>query len=257
MKILLSNDDGVHASGINFLYEELCNSFDTLIIAPNKERSSCGHGVTLGEPIRVKQLKENIYECSGYPADCILVGLGQICKDDLPDLVVSGINHGANLGQDRFYSGTIAAAREAAFRRIPSIAISLVTLSLKDVEHFNIAAKFIKKLIKADIHNFIPPLCVLNINVPNISEEEISGARFTFAGYQNYSEEVVKRTDTRGKEYYWVGGTYKGPDDIPGSDGNAIREGYISLDLQSLTGTEPKMLMQAKDRLKELIEKLE
>ena len=253
MRILISNDDGVHASGINFLYEELKAKHEPIILAPNKERSSCGHGITLGEPIRVKKLKENIYECSGYPADCILVGLGQICKESPPELVISGINHGANLGQDRFYSGTIAAAREASFRGYPSIAVSLVTRNLKDVEHFDVAASFIRKLIDLNIQECIPAMCLLNINIPNLPSEEISGVKLTFAGFQNYSEEVVKRSDTRGKDYYWVGGTYRGPADIKGSDANAVEDKLISLDLQDLRGFEPKDL----SKLKELIEKIE
>ena len=140
MKILISNDDGVHADGIHFLNEELKKSFNTLVIAPHRERSSCGHGISLGEPLRVEKVKDSVFNCSGLPADCVLVGVGQLMKDDLPDIVISGINHGANLGQDRFYSGTIAAAREGAFRGFPSIAISLVTQSIKDVEHFEVAS---------------------------------------------------------------------------------------------------------------------
>lgn len=253
MRILISNDDGIHASGINFLKQQLEKDHDVITIAPNKERSSCGHGITLGEPIRLKEVSEKAYACSGFPADCVLVGIGHICKDNRPDLVISGINHGANLGQDRFYSGTIAAAREAVFRGIPSIAISLVTKNLKDVEHFDIAAEFIGKLVKEEIHKLIPPMCLLNINVPNIEKEKIAGVKTTFSGYQNYSEEVVQRIDTRGNSYYWVGGTYRGPSDLAGSDGNAIAENYISVDLQSLTGTQ----VEFSKELLEIIKKKE
>lgn len=234
MKILLSNDDGVQASGINFLNEQLKVKNHTIVIAPHKERSSCGHGISLGEPLRVNQIDDGIYECSGLPADCILVGLGQICKKEKPDLVVSGINHGANLGQDCFYSGTIAAAREAAFRGVPSIAVSLVTLGIRDVEHFEVAAKFIDRLVQIEIHKCIPKGTLLNVNVPNIPEEEISGVKMAFTGFQQYSEDVVEREDTRGRKYYWVGGTYQGPKMIEGSDGEAIKNNFISVDLQVL-----------------------
>jgi 5'-nucleotidase len=236
MRILISNDDGVRANGIKFLREELSKNNDVITIAPNRERSSCGHGITLGEPIRVNELSENVYSCSGYPADCILVGIGHICKDDKPDLIVSGINHGANLGQDRYYSGTIAAAREGAFRGIPAIAISLVTQSLKDVEHFEVASKFVAQLVDKNIHKLIPSMCVLNINVPNLPWEKIAGVKVTNTGFQKYSEEVVEREDTRGRNYYWVGGTYRGYEEIPGSDCYEVYNGYISVNLQNLEG---------------------
>lgn len=236
MKILISNDDGVRANGINFLQNELRKNNDVVTIAPNQERSSCGHGITLGEPIRVSKVGENVYSCSGYPADCILVGVGHICKDEKPDLIVSGINHGANLGQDRYYSGTIAAAREGAFRGIPSIAVSLVTKNIKDVEHFEVASQFVAKLVDKNIHTLIPKMCVLNINVPNVPQEKVAGVKITNTGFQNYSEEVVERVDTRGRNYYWVGGTYKGYEQLPGTDCYEVYNDYISVNLQNLEG---------------------
>ncbi len=238
MKVLLSNDDGIQASGINFLNDELSKGHQTTVIAPHKERSSCGHGISLGEPLRVNKIRDNYYECSGFPADCVLIGVGQMMKNELPDLVISGINHGANLGQDRYYSGTMAAAREAAFRGIPSIAVSLVTIGIRDVEHFDVAAKFIAKIVDRNIQKYIPPMCLLNVNVPNIPEEKIAGVKVCFAGFQQYSEEVVEREDTRGRKYYWVGGTYIGPKQIPGSDCDAVFNNYISLDLQSFNPLE-------------------
>lgn len=238
MKILTSNDDGVNASGNVFLREKLGESFDVLTVAPNQERSSCGHAITLGEPVRVSKLKENLYSCSGYPADCVLVALGNFYKGNKPDLVVSGINIGANLGQDRFYSGTIAAAREASFREVPSIAISLVLNSNDHIQHFEVAANYVHHLVSNDIHKIIPEMSVLNINVPNLSNDKIKGYKLTTTGYQKYSEEIIERTDGRGKTYFWVGGTYEGHKDIPGSDCNAVAEGYISLNLQDLDGKE-------------------
>lgn len=238
MKILISNDDGVRATGINFLKNELSKKNDVTTIAPHQERSSCGHGITLGDPIRVTKIDENTYSCSGTPADCILIGVGNICRDHKPDLVVSGINHGANLGQDRYYSGTIAAAREATFRGIPAIAVSLVTKNLKDLEHFETAAEFIAKLIDLNIQECIPSKSLLNINVPNLPMNEISGVKIATAGFQRYSEEVIERVDGRGKAYYWVGGTYKGYDDIEGSDCVEAYRGYITINLQCLQGKE-------------------
>jgi 5'-nucleotidase len=140
----------------------------------------------------------------------VLVALGHFYEEERPDIVVSGINIGANLGQDRFYSGTIAAAREAAFRGLPAIAVSLVLHRPKDMMHFETAANYVAGLIKKGIAEFIPPLTLLNINVPNLPPEEIKGASLTTTGYQKYSEEIIKRTDGRGKSYFWVGGTYQG-----------------------------------------------
>ncbi len=253
MRILISNDDSVNANGIKFLFEELKKDNNPTIIAPNRERSSCGHGISLGEPLRLTKVKDNVYSCSGTPADCILVGIGQVFKDNKPDLVVSGINHGANLGQDRYYSGTIAAAREASFRGIPAIAVSLVTKNIKDLEHFETAASFVAKLVKNNIHEIIPEFSVLNINVPNLPEEKVAGVKITFAGFQQYSEEVVERIDTRGRSYYWVGGTYDGHKDIAGSDCNVVNDGFISLNLQSMNG----LNLDNFKPLEELIAKLE
>lgn len=238
MKILISNDDGIRATGIKFLREELSKKNEVITIAPNQERSSCGHGITLGHPVRIEKLSDDIYSCTGYPADCILIGLGNICKDDKPDLVVSGINHGANLGQDRYYSGTIAAAREAAFRGIPSIAVSLVTQNLKDLEHFETASEFISTLVDQNIQDLIPRNSLLNVNVPNLPLAEIKGVRYTSLGFQNYSEEVIERIDGRGKTYYWVGGTYRGYEQIEGSDCVEVYNGFISISLQCLAGKE-------------------
>ena len=255
MKILVSNDDGYKALGINFLTKELEKQHYVTVIAPDAERSSCGHGITLGEPLRVKKISTSKYSCSGYPADCILIGIGNILKDDRPDIVVSGINHGANLGQDRYYSGTIAAAREAAFRGIPSIAVSLVTKNIKDVEHFDVAAEFISRLLSLNIQNLIPKYTVLNVNIPNLPGNKITGVKYTTPGIQNYSEEVIEREDNRGKSYFWVGGTYQGHEDIPGSDCNEVNKGFISLNLQDLTGKEvndEEKLLKMKSIINEL-----
>ncbi len=255
MKVLISNDDGIGASGIQFLKEELEKTHHVTTIAPNTERSSCGHGITLGEPLRVKQISPNTYSCTGYPADCILIGLGHILKDDRPDIVVSGINHGANLGQDRFYSGTIAAAREATFRNIPAIAVSLVTINPKDIKHFDVASEFIARLLALNIHDIIPSMALINVNVPNLPWSKISGVKYTTPGIQKYTEEVIERVDGRGGQYYWVGGTYEGYEDIDGSDCVEVGNGYITVDLQDLSGKEiddKKTIEVFKERLNKL-----
>ncbi len=178
MRILLSNDDGIQAMGLNFLKTRLEKDHEIIVIAPDQERSSCGHALTLGEPIRVTKIENNVYSCTGKPADCVLVGLGNICKDNKPDLIISGINHGANLGQDRYYSGTIAAAREGSFRGIPSIAVSLATMSIRDMEHFEVAADCIADLVNQDVASLIPENTLLNVNVPNLPQNKIHNQLF-------------------------------------------------------------------------------
>jgi 5'-nucleotidase len=253
MNILLSNDDGFGAVGLECLFQEINKISSAIVIAPHQERSSCGHGITLHEPLRINKVAPNHYECSGTPADCILIGLGHVCKKQRPDLVISGINNGANLGQDRYYSGTIAAAREACFREVPSIAVSLV-INRGDEEHFfNTAAKFVSKLVGLGVDKAIPPMCLLNINVPNCSEEEISGAKITFPGFQKYSEEILERIDFKGKKYFWVGGLHKGHKDIGGSDCNSVNDKFISLNIQCFSD---KHNVDTK-KLEEIISKLD
>ena len=252
MKILITNDDGIRAQGINSLYKALSEKWDVVMVAPHQERSSCGHGITLGQPVRITKISESIYDCTGMPADCILIGLGHIMKDSKPDLVISGINHGANLGQDRFYSGTMAAAREATFKGIPSIAISLVTGHRDEYEHFESACQVIVDLLERNIQEYIPHMGMLNINVPNLAMEDIAGYKDSFAGFQVYSEKVIERVDARGKDYFWIGGIHSGHQDIPGSDCNWVNQGHVSLDLHDVSGKCSKY----EQNLNEVIKKL-
>lgn len=233
LNILISNDDGVHAPGINILFEVLKDIANVTMVAPLEERSTTGHTLTLDHPLRITNISEGVYGCSGYPADCALMGIASILKDTKVDLFISGINRGANLGQDIYYSGTVAAAREATFRGIPSIAVSS-TMDFqsnhkpKD-EYFYTAANFIKKLVLKDIHTQISPMNVLNINVPDVLEHEIKGAEVATLGFRRYSEDIQDRVDFRKREYYWIGGVYEGHDKKDGSDCSVIDQGKISL----------------------------
>ena len=232
MKILLTNDDGYKAHGINEMFKALSEKHDTTMIAPDRERSSCGHAITLTKALRLEKFKDNCFHCSGFPADCILMGVGHVFKGDLPDIVISGPNHGANLGQDRFYSGTMAAAREASFRNLPAISISLALGEERNELVFDNCQKYISKLLEGGIKDLIPKGAILNINVPNIDSSEIKGVKLTRPGLQIYTEDVLEREDFRGSKYYWVGGRYDGYEDLPGSDCNEVYNGYISVDLQ-------------------------
>ena len=233
LNILISNDDGVFAPGINILFNVLKEVANVTMVAPLEERSTTGHTLTLDHPLRIANISENIYGCSGFPADCALMGIASILKDKKIDLFISGINRGANLGQDIYYSGTVAAAREATFRGIPSIAVSSAMDFLSNhkpkEEYFLTAANFIKKLVLNDVHTQIAPMSVLNVNVPDVLESEIKGAEVTTLGFRRYSEDIQDRVDFRKREYYWIGGVYEGHDNEDGSDCSVIEQGKISL----------------------------
>lgn len=236
MRILLANDDGVTAPGIRSLYHALRENYETTIIAPLEERSTTGHSLSLDKPLRLERLEENIYGCSGFPADCVLMGLGHVLKDKRPDVVVSGINRGANLGQDLYYSGTIAAAREAAFHHVPALAVSLVFGKVNEKHHYESAAMFIRWCLEEGLHKSCPPYTVLNINVPDLPLAEIRGVKNTEVGFRRYSEEIHARIDARGREYYWIAGFYEGFLHNPGSDCQALSENLIAITPQTLIG---------------------
>ncbi len=229
MNVLLSNDDGVHAPGIRTLYNEIHSFHQTTLIAPLEERSTTGHSLSLDKPLRLEKFSDNIYGCSGFPGDCVLVGLGHVLKNARPDVVVSGINRGANLGQDLYYSGTVAAAREAAFHRVPALAVSLVLSHVQDEQHYQSAATFIKWCLDVELHKHCPPMTLLNINVPNLEMKNIKGCKLTQTGFRRYSEEIHARIDTRGRDYYWIAGLYEGYDPRPDSDCHAVHEGYVAI----------------------------
>jgi 5'-nucleotidase len=229
MRLLLANDDGVTAPGIRALYKELSSLHDTTIVAPLEERSTTGHSLSLDKPLRIEKLEENIYGCSGFPGDCVLVGLAHVLKDRRPDVVVSGINRGANLGQDLYYSGTVAAAREATFHRVPAIAASLVFNAVTDVHRYETAATVIKWCLEVGMHQHLPPLTLLNINVPNVPVSELRGAKLTEIGFRRYTEAVHERLDIRQRQYYWIAGLYEGFADHPESDCQAVHDGYVAI----------------------------
>jgi 5'-nucleotidase len=255
MKILISNDDGVFADGIRCLHKTLKQTHDTTVVAPLEERSTTGHTLSLDNPLRVVEIEDGVYGCSGYPADCTLVGFGHLLKDNKPDVIVSGINRGANLGQDIYYSGTMAAAREAVFHGIPAIAVS-TALDLSIAHHENVfyqsAADFVAKLLKEDITNLLAPMHVINVNVPNIEMAQIKGAKLCTLGFRNYSEDISCRRDFRDRDYFWVGGVYKGFTGDDKTDCFAVENKYISVSIINLLGGETEKINEWKN----LIEKL-
>jgi 5'-nucleotidase len=251
MRLLLANDDGVHAPGIRALYNELKTNYRPTIVAPLEERSTTGHSLSLDKPLRVEKLEENIYGCSGFPADCTLMGL-HMMKDSRPEVVISGINRGANLGQDMYYSGTVAAAREGTFHKVPSLAVSLVFNSALEEHKYHTAAVVIRRCLEEGLHQQLPAMTLLNINVPNVDFSQIKGFRLTEVGFRRYSEEIHARIDTRQRDYYWIAGLYEGFAENPESDCQAVHDGYVALTPHALvdrTSKDYSGLQKAIERL--------
>ncbi|MBI2519115.1 MAG: 5'/3'-nucleotidase SurE [Bdellovibrio sp.] len=236
LKVLLSNDDGIHADGIQILMHALNNIAELYVVAPLRERSTTGHSLTLTDPLRTVEIRKNVWGCSGFPADCVFMGLGHLAREVQFDVVVSGINRGANLGQDVYYSGTVAAAREGAFHRVPAIAISSVLDNLGHEEeiHYAAAAHFLKKFLTLGGHKFCPQFGVVNVNVPNLPLEQIQGVKLSRLGFRRYNDAIEERTDARQRPYYWIGGKYQGPVCDEGTDCMAIERKQISVSLLNL-----------------------
>ena len=225
----MTNDDGVSSPGIHILAEKLQSIGKTVVVAPAQERSTAGHSLTLHKPIRIEKLGSDFYSLNGTPADCVYLGVKTIMRGKV-DLIISGINRGANLGQDIHYSGTVAGAREAAFMEIPSVALSLVIDFQKDQKmEFGVACDYGVSFADFLINHPIPEGVFLNINVPNLKARQIRGVRITRTGRRFYSNAIIEKKDPRGRSYYWLGGKYKGFADIPDSDCNAVHEKYVSV----------------------------
>lgn len=245
MRILLSNDDGIHAAGIQALYHELKKLGQVYVVAPLQEKSTTGHSLTLHKPLRMIPIQKDFWGVSGSPADCIYLGIRQVIKK-MPDLVVSGINRGANLGQDIYYSGTVSAAREASILEIPSLAVSLCVDFKKGRPeselHYKEAAQIAVRLLKDVELKSIPKHSLLNLNVPDLPMSRIKGLQITRQGFRYYSGSIVKRVDHRGKNYYWVGGQYQGFKNDEGTDCHAVDKGYASVTPIQLDSTDNRTL---------------
>lgn len=224
--ILLCNDDGIFADGLNILCKELMDSFDISVVAPESERSNVGHAITLNMPLKVDEVNMPCgikgYSVNGMPADCIKIAISCLLKKK-PDLVVSGINLGSNLGIDVLYSGTVSAATEAVIMGIPAFSISLDTLENPD---FSYAAVFAKKLVEILLNNNLPENTVLNVNVPN---KKIKGIKVVPLSKARYCERYEKRINPRKKVYYWLTGEFIEDTDTRDSDIKAVKNGFISI----------------------------
>lgn len=234
MKILISNDDGVMAEGIKALVTELSKEHDVYVVAPDRERSAAGHSLTLHTPIRVEELEskfgaKRIWITSGTPGDCVKIGINAILsEDEKPDLIISGINHGPNLGTDILYSGTVSCAMEGAMMGYPSIAVSLASMTCEP-ELFKNVAMFIAKFIHKIKEFPFPQKSILNINVPGLMPEDLAGVAITRLGGKMFTDEYDKRVDPRGKVYYWMAGELIRHCDNDDSDINALRWNKVSV----------------------------
>jgi 5'-nucleotidase len=225
MNILISNDDGYQAPGIEALAAALRPLGRITVVAPDRDRSGASNSLTLVNPIRAIRTQEDVYRVDGTPTDCVHLAITGLL-DQEPDMVVSGINAGANMGDDVLYSGTVAAAMEGRFLGLPAIAVSLASLEL---HHYDTAARAAVELVSALQRSPLPADTILNVNVPDLPWEEIQGFSATRLGHRHKSEPVVKTQDPRGRPIYWVGPAGPEQDAGPGTDFHAVRTGYVSV----------------------------
>ena len=226
MRILLTNDDGIDAPGITTLERVLKeNGHEIIVVAPDKEQSATSHSITLHQPLRLHERGTNRFALTGSPADCAIMAERIVLKQP-PDLVVSGINGGQNMGEDVLYSGTVAAALEAMFLGFRSMAVSLAAYSR---QNFETAAYFVNKLIESGLHELIGEREIFNVNIPNVEIEDVKGFRITEVGHRKYHDFVKEQLDPRGRKIYWIGGGAPVWDRDGNSDFKAISENYISI----------------------------
>ncbi|MBO8167594.1 MAG: 5'/3'-nucleotidase SurE [Thermoanaerobacteraceae bacterium] len=226
MRILLTNDDGIYAKGLQTLLEHIKPLGDVFVVAPERERSASGHGITVHKPLRANEVRPMQYAVSGTPADCVKLALEALLPEK-PDLIISGINLGANLGTDVLYSGTVSAAIEGIMAGIPALAVSLV--SYDENSDFSTAASITTDLCRALAHRQFPRETLLNVNVPQGSLEDIKGVRVTTLGIRRYKNSVEERKDPRGKSYYWLGGQVENIASREDSDLVAVSDNYVSI----------------------------
>jgi 5'-nucleotidase len=245
VKILVSNDDGYMARGINALAEALSEIADVMVMAPDRNHSGASNSLTLHSPLRVHQAGEDRYFVNGTPSDCVHLALSGYLSDD-PDIVVSGVNHGANLGDDVIYSGTVAAAMEGRFLGLPAIAVSLVG---RHGKHFDTAARVACDLVKRLQSNPLADDVILNVNVPDLPFDELAGVEVTRLGFRHRSEPLVEEQDPRGRTIYWIGPAGPGQDAGPGTDFEAVERGAVAVTPLKVDLTRHESLPRLKDWL--------
>ena len=225
MNILISNDDGYQAPGIQALATALAEIASIHVVAPDRDRSGASNSLTLDTPIRARHAANGFTFVDGTPTDCVHLAITGLLEQE-PDMVVAGINSGANLGDDVLYSGTVAAAMEGRFLGLPAIAVSLATDS---GGHYETAARVSVDLVRRVLSGALPADTILNVNVPDVPWDELQGMQATRLGHRHKSEPVIAMQDPRGRPVYWVGPAGSEQDAGPGPDFHAVRSGYVSV----------------------------
>lgn len=226
MRILVTNDDGIAAPGIRALADALHELGEVTVVAPDRERSAVGHSLTLHSPLRVFELREGWYAVDGTPTDCVNMGIHSLLSHP-PDLVVSGINHGANLGDDVTYSGTVAAAMEGNLMGLPALAVSLAAYG--QTGYFTDAAQVAVQVVREMMRQGLPADTFLNLNVPDLPHGKIKPVLITRQGKRSFVGKIVDKTDPRGRKYYWIGSEEPNFHDDAGTDFHALGNGHASL----------------------------
>jgi 5'-nucleotidase len=225
MRILLSNDDGYFAPGLAALAEAVRQIAHIDVVAPERDRSGASNSLTLSRPLRMQRAASGFYYVDGTPTDCVHLAITGLLTQE-PDMVVSGINHGANLGDDVIYSGTVAAAMEGRFLGLPAIAVSLVG---REGRHFTTAAQVVLNLLDKLKNHPLPTDTILNVNVPDVPYEQLSGFEATRLGHRHKAEPVIKSADPHGNAIYWVGPPGAEADAGSGTDFHAVRQNRVSV----------------------------
>ena len=227
MKILISNDDGVHAPGLSILAKALAQIAEITIVAPDRDRSGASNSLTLQHPLRLRRLDEGIISVQLTPIDCVHLALpGLLSEDKMPDMVVSGINAGSNLGDDVFYSGTVAAAMEGRFLGIPAIAFSIVG---GEPMYYSTAAEVAKRLVTLLYEKPIPAKTILNVNIPDVAFDDLKGYQVTRLGTRHNADKMMPSKDPRGHTIYWIGSSGKEDDAGKGTDFYAVSQQQVSI----------------------------
>ncbi|MCB2180996.1 MAG: 5'/3'-nucleotidase SurE [Desulfobulbaceae bacterium] len=244
--ILVTNDDGVHAPGLRMLFEAMKSAGNPVIVAPDRDNSAVSHSLTLNRPLRVIEIEPNIFAINGTPADCVTIGVEKVLGRR-PDLVVSGINAGANLGHDISYSGTVSAAKEGTIRGVPSMALSM---SGEPPYLYETAVNCALGIVDILLESAFPKDCYLNINVPNLAQKDISGIKITKQGRRIYENALQELPDPWGRPCFWIGGGSPSKDRVPGTDSFEIKKNAISITPIHLDLTHYEALSFLQDALK-------
>ncbi len=224
MLALLTNDDGISAAGLLTLKKEISKMGEVWVVAPDREQSATSHSLTLRYPLRVNRIADRFFSIDGTPTDAVMLAVHSILKKR-PDILISGINHGPNLGDDVTYSGTVAAAMEGTILNVPSVAVSLAGWEAK---HFVSAARFVRKLVSFVLKNGLPKDTYLNVNIPD-RKETIKRYKITHLGKRVYNDLVIQKIDPRSKKYFWIGEQSLTWEKERDSDFSAIKRGYVSI----------------------------